>query len=181
MECGKNLKIIDTNVIRKAGDTDYAAMTHLEALCAQCCQNFVKSFIDSVESRIVLDIDYEILKEYQRNIPYPPQGQPTIATSFMRKLLRNLEKIPPENWIDTQKTGENQYGTFPSDKRLSDFDPADRKFIAVANTHPEHPPIVEGTDCKWWGYKEVLAEHGVLIDFLCEEYIKDAYQKKMGD
>ena len=179
MECGKNLKIIDTNVICEAANTNYASMDDLRACCARNCARFINHFIHSAESRIAMDTHYEIMIEYERNAPRPGTENP--AAYFMLWFYDYLAKMSPEDLIDTQKTGENQYGTFPSDKRLSDFDPADRKFIAVANAHPEHPPIVEGTDCKWWGYKEVLAEHGILIDFLCEEYIKDAYQKKMGN
>ena len=60
-----------------------------------------------------------------------------------------------------------------------DFDLSDRKFIALANMHVEKPPIVEGTDGKWWGYVEAFGRYGITIQFLDEEYAQMMYRKKV--
>ena len=67
---------------------------------------------------------------------------------------------------------------FPSDTRLNNFDPDDRMFIAVANAHPDHPPILQALDSEWWGFKDVLDECGITVDFLCPDDIEALYNKK---
>ena len=61
---------------------------------------------------------------------------------------------------------------------MKNFDLSDRKFVAVANAHQEKPPILEGTDSKWWGWKDALAEVGIKVVFLDEAYILQKYNQK---
>ena len=42
-----------------------------------------------------------------------------------------------------------------------------------------HPIIGEASDSKWWGWKEALKNHGVHVEFLCEDYIRQKYIEKM--
>jgi len=63
---------------------------------------------------------------------------------------------------------------------LINFDPYDRKFVAVAATHPDRPAILQATDSKWWGWKEALAECGVIVEFLCPADIEAGYNRKFG-
>jgi hypothetical protein len=72
------------------------------------------------------------------------------------------------------------YTQFPDHPELTDFDPSDRKFIAVANAHPDKPPILQATDSKWWGWKDALAEVGIDVCFLCPAYAESKYTKKIG-
>jgi hypothetical protein len=46
--------------------------------------------------------------------------------------------------------------------------------------HPAKPPILQGTDCKWWGWKEALADVGITVTFLSPEYAKAKYEEKIG-
>lgn len=174
-----SLVIIDTNVICEAGKTNYETYDALAVRCAEKCTDFIFKFINSPASRLALDTNWEIVKEYQRNIS--GSGQPTLADSFMRWLYTYLAKIPMEDLVNIQKQNEDSYGMFPADDRLASFDPPDRKFVALANAHPSHPPIVQGTDCKWWGFKDIFKEYGIEIHFLCEDYIKEAFQRKVGE
>lgn len=174
-----SLVIIDTNVICEAGRTDYEMDSSLAVRCTEMCIDFIYNFIKSPTSRLVLDTGWEIVREYERNIS--KSGQPTLANRFMLWLYAYLSKIPAEDLIDIQKKGQDLYETFPLDDRLKDFDPRDRKFIALANVHSAHPPIIQGTDCKWWGFKDIFREYGIEICFLCEDYIKDTFQRKIGE
>ena len=61
---------------------------------------------------------------------------------------------------------------FPRDPDLTNFDPADRKFIAVALVHADKPTILQAVDSKWWNYRETLKQNGVTIDFICEDDIR---------
>jgi hypothetical protein len=73
------------------------------------------------------------------------------------------------------------YEEFPAVEGLEDFDPADRKFVAVACAHPERPPVLQGLDSKWWGWRTALAAAGVVVRFVCESEIRGAYARKAGE
>ena len=67
--------------------------------------------------------------------------------------------------LDQEQT---QFAEFPPDAALeAAFDPADRKFVAAANAHPEKPPILESADSKWLGWEPALAAHGIRLEVLC--------------
>lgn len=61
--------------------------------------------------------------------------------------------------------------SFPDDPALAAFDPADRKFVAVAAVCPEKPPILQAADSKWWDWAKALKRHGLKVEFLCPEDI----------
>ncbi|MCX6021071.1 MAG: hypothetical protein NTZ05_04965, partial [Chloroflexi bacterium] len=63
---------------------------------------------------------------------------------------------------------------------LDTFDISDRKFIAVANAHPEKPPVMQGTDSKWVGWEAPLADVGITVFFVCRTYATKKYQEKFG-
>ena len=71
--------------------------------------------------------------------------------------------------------------TFRSVAGLDDFDPSDRKFVAVANAHPEKPPILEALDSKWWGWRDALSAAGITVLFLCETEVKETYERKFPE
>ncbi|MEO5367276.1 MAG: hypothetical protein H7831_13190 [Magnetococcus sp. WYHC-3] len=77
------------------------------------------------------------------------------------------------------KTGDS-YKEFPAHDDLKGFDISDRKFVAVANAHPERPPIVQAGDSKWWGWNDALAEVGITVQFICPQYAETTFAKKMG-
>ncbi|MGH8498629.1 MAG: hypothetical protein ACRERV_07480, partial [Methylococcales bacterium] len=60
----------------------------------------------------------------------------------------------------------------------SRFDPPDRKFAAVANAHPDKPPVWQATDCKWLDWWSRLKKVGVTIEFLCPEDVYQFYRAK---
>ncbi len=61
-----------------------------------------------------------------------------------------------------------------------EYDRSDRKFLAVAAAHAEHPPILQSFDSKWWGWRDALAKIGVTIRFLCEDDIAKKHREKLG-
>ncbi|MGM8715131.1 hypothetical protein [Enterobacter hormaechei] len=70
---------------------------------------------------------------------------------------------------------------FPEHQGLENFDISDRKFVAVSNAHPKKPCIYQAVDSKWWGWKNALAEVGIEVHFMDENYIQAIYQRKMGN
>ena len=174
MSASKTLNIIDTNVIIEAGKTD-RNLSESENECAEKCADFLIEWNKNPDSVVVVDDDWEILGEYERviNREYSKaELQKNAVGAFWRILFQRM------NEVNLQRTGENEYAVFPADPALDEFDPPDKKFIAAACAHPEHPPVVEGTDCKWLKYRDALSGHGVRIEFLCPEYIRANYRHK---
>ena len=64
------------------------------------------------------------------------------------------------------------FTSFPKDADLSNFDPADRMFIAVSNAHPGKPPVLQAADSNWLGWSDALRRRGILVEFLCIDDIK---------
>ncbi|HBT77559.1 MAG TPA: hypothetical protein DEB39_11710 [Planctomycetaceae bacterium] len=129
---------------------------------------------------LILDEQEEIFEEYLNQLN--SSGQPGLGDAFMKWVCAHrftdgkCERVP----INKDRR-EKTYDEFPIHEGLKDFDPSDRKFVAVANAHPEKPPILEGTDSKWWGWKDALADVGIAVVFLDEKYVKTKYGKKLGE
>lgn len=67
----------------------------------------------------------------------------------------------------------------PSSRILQpQFDAPDRKFAAVANAHPDKPPIWQGADCKWLNWLPQLDAQGVKVEFLCPADVSRFYAAK---
>ena len=121
-----------------------------------------------------------IMKEYRRNLE--GSGPPGPGRAFFRWLLTH-------EWGGTKVTrvaltpragDSHDFKELPKPTDGTVYDPSDRKFLAVAATHHERPPILQAVDSKWWGWRNALQEIGVEIHFLCETEIKRKYHEKMG-
>lgn len=158
--------IIDTNVPLKATDTQSTDM--IDRLCAQRCFTFIKDIMSS-DGIVVLDDGWEIINEYKKNIDMD-SGE-NVASQFLMWILRNMltDRVA---LCSITKTANNSYAEFPASPDLAKFDRSDRKFVALAKAHPEHPSIYNGSDTDWWIFKEPLAKEGIHIAFLCEEYMR---------
>ncbi len=144
-----------------------------------CISNCVSAIEQIVKSgRLVLDRGDEIFEEYRTNLSL--KGQPGVGDRFMKWVHDNRWSFPPEDLVEVNRVGDS-YTEFPNHPDLEDFDISDRKFVAVAHSHRDRPSILEATDSKWWGWKTSLAEVGITVEFLCEDWIKQKYTKKMGE
>jgi hypothetical protein len=111
------------------------------------------------------------MNEYRANLRRT--GQPGVADQFLAWVLTNyrnpnrceLVRISPCG------PGDSDFAEFPKDDRLQDFDPSDKKFVAVSLAHSNKPPILQAVDKKWWYYRSALCENGVAVEFLCEKDI----------
>jgi len=126
---------------------------------------------------LVVDDAGEIFDEYINHLSL--SGQPGVGDTFA-KWVHDYQWNPAKvNRVFVAKTSET-YDEFPKHDDLDTFDNSDRKFVAVSNAHPEKPPILQATDSKWWGWKDALAEVGIIVHFLCPDYARDKYEEKMG-
>ncbi len=119
--------------------------------------------------RVLLDELGLILSEYRHYLS--PSGQPGPGDAFFKWLWDN--QANPEHCrqvLITQTVDDHRnFEEFPDDPDLADFDPSDRKFVAVALASEEQPPILNAADTDWWEHREALNRHGVDIRFLCPE------------
>ena len=159
--------IVDTNVPLVAnGKADQASEDCVET----CIDELMK--ITEGNTSLVLDDQRRIIEEYRNKLN--PGGFPGVGDAFLKWVEINwanpqqcdLVSITPIDDLETN------FQEFPTDPALSDFDPDDRKFIAVALAHPEKPSILQAVDRAWWYYRETLHRNGVTIDFICENDIR---------
>ncbi len=158
--------VVDTNVPIAANGGSEQASPDCVLACVQHIEQITR------EGMLVLDDRWYIIREYMHRLH--SSGQPGVGDAFLRWVLINqanparcdLVKITP---VDVNNPNGTDFAEFPNDPALGKFDRDDRKFVAVAIAHPEHPPILEAVDFKWWNFKDVLYTHSVMIEFLCKE------------
>jgi len=157
-------RIIDTNVLVVANGGAPQASRQCAVTCAMTLRDLAASGV------IVLDSAWLILREYMTNAR--SAGQPGVGDAFLKWVLTNranprccdLVVITPRGGAAGQDFAE-----VPDELRSAAFDPSDRKFVAVAVAHPEHPAILNAVDSDWWQVTHLLAEHGVCVDNLCPD------------
>jgi hypothetical protein len=94
------------------------------------------------KGRIALDNRFLILNEYQ-NKTQPRQGKGP-GDLFVKWALQNNANTAKCDRVTLVDHLERGFESFPADSDLMDFDPPDRKFVAVSVAHPHHPPILNG-------------------------------------
>lgn len=164
------IKIVDTNIVLVANGQHQDASCD----CVQACTLELKAIMD--KGRIAIDDDFEILTEYQ-NKTTPHRGKRP-GDIFVKWVLRNNRNAQRCDAVPLKKDNAGKYEIFPNDPELLHFDDPDRKFVVVALSHSQHPPILQGTDCKWLDWEEALNRHGVAIEFICLADIQKFHRKK---
>lgn len=171
-----NKCLVDTNVPKTANlSTNFAKIPSELINCVLNCVEAIEHVVNN--GGLVIDSGDEIFFEYRQNLSL--RGQPGIGDRFMKWVHDNRWKFPDEDRVPITKN-EDSYDEFPYHVKLVDFDPSDKKFIAVANAHSQKPPILEATDSKWWGWKDSLLEVGITVKFLCPDYAEAKYTEKIG-
>ncbi len=157
--------IVDTNVPVVANGQSPQASPN----CVDTCINRLEGIIRG-EKKLVLDDRWIILSEYIRNLR--SSGEPGAGDRFLLWILMNKDEQCDLVSIMSVDGSENEFEEFPDDPALNDFDPADRKFIAVACAHPEKPPILQAVDSQWLDLRNAFRRNGVTVEFICEDDIQ---------
>ncbi len=163
--------VVDTNVpivANAALNTD----ADIPLSCILACVHEIERI--SKKGGLVLDEGGEIVEEYRKKLS--PSGQPGLGDKFLKWVFTHQYNPGKVTRVTIHKQGDT-YQEFPSDPRLEKFDLSDRKFVAVAVTHPDKPPVLQAADSDWWYYKDALESAGVSVHFLCPEYIKENTKK----
>lgn len=162
--------VMDTNVGVTANGQASQASPSCIAGCAKALEEIKQSKV------LVLDHRWLILREYLRHLN--STGQPGPGDAFLKWVLTNHEN--PELCVKvaiTDLSDPRGFAEYPPDPRLASFDPSDRKFVAVALAHPQHPPILNAVDTDWAHHDVALRENGVKVQFLCPEIWKNIVQE----
>lgn len=172
MRRGRKCQVVDTNVLVVANGGD-GGSHECATNCARALLN-IKHF-----GTIVIDEGDRILSEYRANCSLA--GQPGLGDSFIRWVHDNRGRGELVQMVAlTQREGGGDFAEFPEGQELAEFDPDDKKFVAVSNAHQDKPPILQASDSKWWGWKDPLMSSGITVVFLCPDEIQAACHRKFG-
>lgn len=167
--------LVDTNVPKTANlATQPDPDSDIADACVLACIEAVEHVIK--KRGLIIDAGDEIFDEYRQQLSM--KGQPGVGDRFMKWVHDHRWSLPDSQRVTITRNGDS-YDEFPTHDGLNDFDKSDRKFVAVANTHADKPPILQATDSKWWGWKDALADVGITVQFLCPEYVEAKYAEKM--
>ncbi len=159
--------VIDTNVLLVASRRHEDVSPDCVTACVQCLEKIMR------EGRVALDDAHRILGEYQHKTN-PNRGKGA-GQVFLKWLLRNRNRCL---FIALQEHPERGFHSFPEDAELAQFDPADRKFVAVAAACAASVEILQAADSKWLGWENALKRHGIAVKFLCEDDLRRFRERK---
>jgi len=149
--------LVDTNV-GVAANSQSDASEECDLACIQTLREITE------RGHLVLDDIGLIFDEYRRNMSL--RGQPGVGDAFMMWVMNN--QYNEERCTRVPITPDNgSFNEFPEDEALHNFDPSDRKFVAVAVAHGQNPPILVACDTDFWNARDDLAAAGIQVEFLC--------------
>lgn len=166
--------VVDTNVCTTANGANSGASPLCMAASAKALQIVMR------DGHVFIDDAGRIVAEFRANLR--ARGQPGPGDAFLEWLLTHEwggAKVTRVT-ITPKADDPEDFDEVPQAPAGTLYDGSDRKFIAVAAAHSEHPPILQSFDSKWWGWREPLANEGVFIHFLCETEIAEKHARKMG-
>jgi hypothetical protein len=166
--------VVDTNVATTANSANPGAPISCVAASARALRDVM------VNGHVFVDDGGRIVAEYRANLS--ARGQPGPGDVFLKWLLTHewsAERVT-RVLITPREDDEEDFVELPRPPKGTVYDRSDRKFLAVAAAHPEHPHILQSFDSKWWGWRKALALVGVTIHFLCEKDISKKHAKKTG-
>jgi hypothetical protein len=143
--------VIDTNVLLVAN------LQHADV--SEACVETCIRRLQAVQKRgvVVIDGGYRILGEYQQKTTLnPPKG---VGDVFLKWLLREAGNPARVEQVVLSEHTPDCFAEFPDLALEPQFDPPDRKFVAVAHAHPGKPPIWQAADSKWLDWCSALQAH----------------------
>ena len=157
--------IVDTNVPLVAAGAHDAANKE----CQLECVNFI-SLVLSGSFCLVLDMNGEAFGEYLGNIQMDPPDA-SLASQFLWYILNNMGYPNRINRVKLSVDEYGEYTTWPQDPELASFDPADRKWVALALAFEEKTeqtvPITYAIDRDWDDHHDALKRCGIILNLLC--------------
>ena len=167
--------VIETNIIVVAN----MQSSHVSPECVVACVDALEHVKNSMV--VVVDAGMHIFEEYFRHANR--SGQPGMGDEFAKWLWDNQGYTEHCELVVIKPTGIDQqdFAEFPADPELSEFDPNDKKFVAVALASKNRPSILNATDSDWMIYRSTLKRNKVNVKCLCPNDIKKHSGLKKGD
>lgn len=167
--------VVDTNVATTANGANDGAPPRCAAASGRALQEVM------AKGHVFVDDEGRIVAEYRANLS--ARGQPGPGDAFMKWLLthewggQRVTRVPLTDGEDD----ETAFRELPCPPEGVHYDRSDRKFLAVAAAHPDHPAVLQSFDSKWWGWRDALRAAGVTLHFLCRTDIAAKHRAKMGE
>lgn len=172
-----NQCVMDTNVPKTANLLAIPdSSSDVTDSCILACIEAVEHVMHT--QGLIIDAGDDIFNEYLRQLE--TEDHQGAGTQFIKWVIMNSWNPDFCQRVAITKA-EDSYQEFPNQPGLESFDPDDKMFVAVANAHPDKPPILQATDSQWWGWQEPLAAAGITVHFVCSDYIKSKHQVKTSD
>ena len=166
--------VVDTNVATTANGANPAVPADCVAASARALADVMRG------GHVFVDDAGSIVAEYRSHLS--ARGQPGPGDAFLRWILthewggRHVTRVT----LTPSAHDPTDYQELPAPPQGVTFDPADRKFLAVAAAHDDPPTVLQSFDSKWWGWRHALADMGVDIYFICPEAIRAKHDEKFG-
>jgi hypothetical protein len=158
-------KIIDTNVPISAG------AEQVEPACQWECIQLLKQVL-GYEVRVLMDRQGAIWREYRKHMYPDPNPDVGLAYQFLAHLL----DYSAVYYLELAQDEDGNWQAYPDDSELANFDPSDKKWVALAKTYEQETgqiaPIVNATDSDWLHFETILAKHGIQLELLCRDLLK---------
>jgi len=155
-------RAVDTNVLVAANGRD----THADLECQLASVDMLVAIRS--DKSLLLDRGGEVLAEYLKYSNF--SGQPGVGDEFFRWAFQNQGVLVS---VELHKHEERVWVEFPDLAELKDFDPPDRKFVALALTHP-NSSVVNALDSDYVESNTGLAAAGVDVIEICSHQLKPA-------
>lgn len=150
-------RVVDTNVALVANGAHLGASPQ----CQIACIDALSEIVD--RGCVFIDVDQEILVEYQRNLH--ANGQPGVGDLFYRHVLDNQGNASRVRSVDPTARRASPLTDAFLQGDLSDFDLSDRKFALVSAV--ARAPVLVAIDSDWVDHKAGLEACGVQMSFVC--------------
>lgn len=164
-----NSVVIDTNVLLVANQQHEDIDEKCVSACSQRLEEIKQNGV------VVIDDGYLIISEYLNK---PKVNGTRAGDAFLKWLLQNQANTAKVNRVTITESAAGHFSEFPDHVLQPYFDAPDRKFPAVANVHPDKPPILQAADCKWLNWWPALHAAGVVVVFVCPTDICGFYANK---
>ena len=153
--------VIDANVWAMADRMITEGLPIEEEDCIKACRDWLEQFVDG-DDRLVVDWGYAIISECRRNI-----SEDGFAVQFLNRLESESRIRFTGVVVDFDR---DRHAILPEDLTIGD--PADRKYVAAAMQCDPFATIFNATDTDWSNEREMLAEFGIPVVELCDDYIE---------
>ena len=134
------------------------------------CEIFVKLILNG-KICAVIDDDRAAYTEYRNNMYPDPNPSSGLASNFLMHVIQNYGNDERVLRLPLAREENGEYLDWPRDPNLAGFDPADRKWVALARVFRQETgqaaPITYALERDWDNYRDALTRHGVALDPLC--------------